>query len=99
MSFQEILRVKDDILKNNRELEEKIKSHIDTYGDKFQQDINSFSKRIKKVSDSNDSFIKTLPDINFKLSKIDLSERIRVHNPKRRNEKVTTLYFLQGLYS
>ena len=78
MSFQEILRVKDDILKNNRELEEKIKSHIDTYGDKFQQDINSFSKRIKKVSDSNDSFIKTLPDINFKLSKIDQIEKFNV---------------------
>ena len=64
MSFQEVLKVKDDILKNNRELEEKIKSHIDVYGNKFKVEIDSFSERIDKVTDSNDKFLKTLPDIN-----------------------------------
>ena len=75
MSFQEILQVKDDILKNNRELEEKIKSHIDIYGNKFKQDINSFSDRIQKVTDNNNNIVKTLPDINFKLSKIEQIEK------------------------
>ena len=75
MSFQEILQVKDDILKNNRELEEKIKSHIDIYGNKFKQDINSFSSRIQKVTDNNNNIVKSLPDINFKLSKIDQIEK------------------------
>ena len=75
MSFQEILQVKDDILKNNRELEEKIKTHIDIYGNKFKKDINSFSERIQKVTDNNNNFVKTLPDINFKLSKIDQIEK------------------------
>ena len=75
MSFQEILQVKDDILKNNRELEEKIKSHIDIYGNKFKQDINSFSNRIQKVTDNNNNIVKSLPDINFKLSKIEQIEK------------------------
>ena len=78
MSFQEILQVKDDILKNNRELEEKIKTHIDIYGNKFKQDINSFSERIQKVTDNNNNFVKTLPDINFKLSKIEQIEKFNV---------------------
>ena len=78
MALQEILQVKDDILKNNRELEEKIKSHIDTYETKFKQDLTSFSQRIKKVTDSNDNFMKTLPDINFKLTKIDQIEKFNV---------------------
>ena len=114
MSFQEILQVKDDILKNNRELEEKIKSHIDTYNNKFQQDINSFTKRIKKVTDSNDSFIKSLPDINFKLSKIDQIEKfntrtdhkissfeVRISSLMEQIEKIKTKYdkiILDNLY-
>ena len=78
MSFQEILQVKDDILKKYRELEEKIKTHIDIYGNKFKQDINSFSERIQKVTDNNNNFVKTLPDINFKLSKIEQIEKFNV---------------------
>ena len=114
MAFQEILQVKDDILKNNRELEEKIKSHIDTYGDKFKQDINSFSQRIKKVTDSNNNFIKILPDINFKLSKIDQIEKfnartenkmasfeVRISSILEQLEKIKTKYdkiVLDNLY-
>ena len=86
MSFQEVLQVKDDILKNNRELEEKIKSHIDVYGNKFKMDINSFSDRIQKVTDSNEKFMKTLPNINYKLSKIDQIEKFNV----RTDHKLTS---------
>ena len=59
MSFQEILQVKDDILKNNRLLEEKIKSHIDDYGNKFTKDINAFSDRINKVNENNSKRVTT----------------------------------------
>ena len=86
MSFQEVLKVKDDILKNNRELEEKIKSHIDVYGNKFKVEIDSFSERIDKVTDSNDKFLKTLPDINYKLSKIEQIEKFNV----RTDHKMTS---------
>ena len=86
MSFQEVLQAKDDILKNNRELEEKIKSHIDVYGNKFKMDINSFSDRIQKVTDSNEKFMKTLPNINYKLSKIDQIEKFNV----RTDHKLTS---------
>ena len=78
MTFQEILQVKDDILKNNRFLEEKIKSHIDIYGSKFTEEINSFSERINKVNANNKKFMDLLPDINFKLSKIEQIEKFDV---------------------
>ena len=73
-----MLQVKDDILKNNRQLEEKIKSHIDVYGNKFNLDINEFSERINKVTESNDKFVKSLPDINYKLAKIEQLEKFDV---------------------
>ena len=73
-----MLQVKDDILKNNRLLEEKIKSHIDIYGKKFKQDLNAFAERIQKVTEANDKVVKTMPDINYKLSKIEQIEKFDV---------------------
>ena len=85
MTFQEILQVKDDILKNNRELEQKIKSHIDIYGNKFKEDINSFSARIQKVTDNNEKIVKMIPDINYKISKIDQMEKIGIRADHKMN--------------
>ena len=85
MSFQEMLQVKDEILKNNRELEEKIKSHIDQNGNKYKYDMKSISEKIQKVSDSNDKFGKTLPEINFKLSKIEQIEKFNVKTDHKMN--------------
>ena len=85
MSFQEMLKVKDDILKNNRELEEKIKTHIDGYGYKYNLDIRSFSERIQKVADSNDNIVKTLPEINFKLAKIEQIEKYNLRTDHKMN--------------
>ena len=80
-----MLKVKDDILKNNRELEEKIKTHIDGYGYKYNLDIRSFSERIQKVADSNDNIVKTLPEINFKLAKIEQIEKYNLRTDHKMN--------------
>ncbi len=114
MSFQEILQVKDDILKNNRLLEEKIKSHIDDYGNKFTKDINAFSDRINKVNENNHKFMELLPNINFQISKIDRIEKfdlrtehklasyeLRITNILEQIEKIKTKYdkiILDNLY-
>ena len=85
MSFQEILQVKDEILKNNRELEEKIKSHIDVNGNKYKYDMKSITEKIQKVSDSNDKYGKTLPEINYKLSKIEQIEKFNIKTDHKMN--------------
>ena len=47
MSFREIMELKDEILKNNRELELRLKNQIENYSTQFLDRISIFQKKNK----------------------------------------------------
>ena len=75
MSFREIMELKDDILKNNRELEIRLKTMIETYTTKFASNISAFGKRIKEMSDNNNRVMSAIPDFNYNISKLNHMEK------------------------
>ena len=50
MSLKEIMELKDEILKNNRELEIRLKTQIENYSTKFLNNITAFQKRINEIN-------------------------------------------------
>jgi hypothetical protein len=45
MSFKDVMELKEEILKNNRELEVRIKNLIDRYSRDFSNNIAAFQKK------------------------------------------------------
>ena len=75
MSLKEIMELKDEILKNNRELEIRLKTQIENYSTKFLNNITAFQKRINEINENNNKVMKSIPDINFHISKINQLEK------------------------
>ena len=75
MSFKEIMELKDEILKNNRDLEKRLKSQIEQYTNEFVENISVFKQRITSVSEINNKIVNSLPEINFQISKINSIEK------------------------
>ena len=86
MSFKEIMELKDEILKNNRELEKRLKSQIEQYTNEFVDNISVFKQRITSVSEINNKIVNSLPEIQFQISKIDAIEKF----DKRADNKIST---------
>ena len=86
MSFKEIMELKDEILKNNRELEKKLKSQIEQYTNEFVDNISVFKQRITSISEINNKIVNSLPEIKFQISKIDAIEKF----DKRADNKIST---------
>ena len=75
MSFKDVIELKDQILKNNRELEIRLKNQIEKYSTQFSNSLSSFQKKIKELNENNNKVMNSLPDINFHISKIDQIEK------------------------
>ena len=86
MSFKEIMELKDEILKNNRDLEKKLKSQIEQYTNEFVENISVFKQRITSISDINNKIVNSLPEINFQISKIDAIEKF----DKKTDNRIST---------
>ena len=78
MSFKEIMELKDELLKSNRELEIRLKTEIETYTNEFTQNILLFNDKIKTMHENNTKVMSSLPNINLKISKIDGLEKFGV---------------------
>ena len=94
MSFKEILELKDEILKNNRDLEIRIKNQIENYNTQFSNNLTIFQKRINEINETNHKVVKSIPDINFQLSKINQIEKfdLRVDNRLSSHDlRITTI--------
>ena len=94
MSFKEIMELKDEILKNNRELEIRLKSEIENYTNEFTQNILLFNEKIKTMHENNTEVMSSLPNINLKISKIDGLEKfgVRADNKLSSHElRITTI--------
>ena len=75
MSFKEVIELKDQILKNNRELEIRLKNQIENYSTQFSNSISNFQKEIKEINENNNKVMSSIPDINFHISKINQLEK------------------------
>ena len=75
MSFKEIMELKDEILKNNRELEIRLKNQIENYNTKFTSNISNFQKKINTMNENNNKVMNSIPNINFNISKINEIEK------------------------
>ena len=83
MSFKEIMELKDEILKNNRELEIKLKTQIETYSTQFSNNISIFQKRINEMKENNAKVMNSIPDMNFHISKISQIEKFDLRTDNR----------------
>ena len=86
MSFKEMIELKDEILKNNRELEKNLKSQIEQYTNEFVENISVFKQRITSISEINNKIVNSLPEIKFQISKIDAIEKF----DKRTDNRIST---------
>ena len=94
MSLKEIMELKDEILKNNRELEIRLKSQIENYSTKFLNNISTFQKQINEIKENNNKVMKSIPDIHFQISKINQLEKfdLRVDNRLSSHDlRITTI--------
>ena len=94
MSLKEIMELKDEILKNNRELEIRLKSQIENYSTKFLNNISTFQKKINEIKENNNKVMKSIPDIHFQISKINQLEKfdLRVDNRLSSHDlRITTI--------
>ena len=113
MSFKEIMELKNELLKSNRELEIRLKSEIQNYTNEFAQNILLFNEKIKIMHENNTNVMSSLPNINLKISKIDgleksgvkadnklSSHELRITSILKEIEKIKTKYdkiFLDNL--
>ena len=94
MSFKDVMELKDEILKNNRELESRLKSLIDTYSKEFSYNISSFQKKINTIDEKSNKVINSIPNMNFNISKINQIEKfdLRVENRLSSHDlRITTI--------
>ena len=70
------MELKDEILKNNRELETRVKSYIEKFIKEISQNILLFKQQIDTINENNNKVMNSLPDINFNFSKIDTIEKL-----------------------
>ena len=75
MSFKEIMELKNDLLKNNRELETRLITKMESYNSDLNKNITNFKERINAINENNNKVINILPDLNFKVSKIEALEK------------------------
>jgi len=94
MSFKEIMELKNELLKSNKELEKRLKSEIENYTNEFAQNILLFNEKIKTMHENNTEVMSSLPNINLKISKIDGLEKfgVRADNKLSSHElRITTI--------
>ena len=94
MSFKEIMELKNEILKNNRELEIRLKNQIDNYSKEFSNNISSFQKKINVIDENNNKVMNSIPNMNFNISKITQLERFdqRIDNRLSSHDlRITTI--------
>ena len=94
MSFKEIMELKDEILKNNRDLEIRLKTQIENYSTQFSNNISLFQKRINEIKENNNKVMKSIPDINFHISKINQIEKFDLRADNRLSShdlRITTI--------
>ena len=94
MSFSEIMELKDEILKNNRELELRLKNQIENYSTQFSDKLSTFQKKINTMNENNNKVMNSIPDINFNISKINQLEKfdLRVDNRLSSHDlRITTI--------
>ena len=77
------MELKDEILKDNRELEIRLKSQIETYSSKFSSNISIFQKRINEMKENNTKVMNSLPDMNFHITKIAQIEKFDLKTENR----------------
>ena len=88
------MELKDEILKNNRELELRLKNQIENYSTQFLDRISIFQKKINTMNENNNKVMNSIPDINFNISKINQLEKfdLRVDNRLSSHDlRITTI--------
>ena len=94
MSFREIMELKEEILKNNRELELRLKNQIEHYSTQFSNNISNFQKKINTMNENNTKVMNSIPEINFNISKINQLEKfdLRLDNRLSSHDlRITTI--------
>ena len=94
MSFKDVMELKDEILKNNRELEIRLKNIIETYSKDFSKNITIFQKKINTIDEKNTKVLNSIPNMNFNISKINQIEKfdLRVENRLSSHDlRITTI--------
>ena len=88
------MELKNELLKSNRELETRIKTRIDKFNNDVIENLSEYKDKINSIKEYNDKVINSVPNLNDKMSKIDLIEKsnLKIDNKLSSHElRITTI--------